>query len=1110
MLTGIKNLILSSLKKNHSQHDDEEIEVEVRFGSFKKDRFESNVPPVFYFNLINNLREKGLEEIIENSTVSYFQNKVRKIEINSDKGETIWQTKMVIDKIDLPIYEIRFSTSSERKLTNKEIEKIDDETPSFIRERIRHTFLDGIVKYDITEVVNNTQSSSSTTYEIEVEFLDKLDKNNFNEFESKIEEAFKIICGSNTVYTKEEKEGVNLTFNNIFDKSNSRFRIDKNLFVRPRNIKREDLVSGGIINNKKGKYTVTFKADGKRKILIFNIIGIWLVNPPYEYNLVFRIEDIINANLKRTVQALNSFIFDGELLTLKVPTAKYTFLAMDCIAAKKDLRGNYFRERRVICEKITNFFSQNDILQIMTKEVHYLDGNNFYDVINYMLDKRKNLPYNEDGLIFTPDFPPYCPIENTSIPRILPLQPDVCKWKRVEDMTIDFAIKWNFDGKNRSLDLMIFDEVSKKMVNFEGTPKNPFNNSMVVYEHPILDGLSTGRIVEFEWIQGLNKFSPRGLRNDKAGSNSKTVAIHDWKDIVNPITEDMIRGIGNDMMRSYHNRIKRELLNKIKEGSNLLDIGTGRGGDIGKWGKVNKVVAVEPNEDNYTEFLERLSKSDMSDRVKLVPTGGGETEEITRVVKKFFGKADVVSLMLSASFFWSSLDHLESLINTIIYNIKVGGTIILLTIDGDAVEELFEPVMKEDNYNSISIAGTEMLLHPKPENINSGRVLNINIPNSIVGDQTEWLVKIDDLVSRLSEYGFELISWKPASREDMLPNESKILSSLYSYGIIKQTREMELPSLSRNNKSVPSFKPSFQNDDEDSEDNDFEDDEDFEDDDLEDCDECDTNNNFERDENLKIIPDKFDDRYEKINCSWYENFVRFGTINSSSLCHAVLKAFYPVYQNIYDKKRREELVKNFRHDLALTLNFENSATPGYNFYLTSGKAYFINKLIDELVDQNNIRRYKIDYSLAGLQSFYNSNIDLGEESYEYISEIIDLDIYFVKITEDDLILTYSTASKNRDRKSIIIGYVEKDDVRKYETIGVDNGETFQTFFESENEVIYKLNSVKEKRVLQNFNFKSFLRLKLLSLSEEKRNNIEKNISQLDEDDEFVKIYREII
>lgn len=1104
MLSSIKNSVLSSLRKNNSQKDS--IEIEVRFGSFKKGRFESNVPPVFYFNLINDLREKGLEEIIENSTVSYFENKIRKIEVNSDEGKTTWERKVSLEKIDLPSYEIRFSMSSESPLSNKEIDMIDGDSPSFVRERIRHTFIDDIVKYDITEVMNNTESSTLTTYEIEVEFLEKLDRDNFAQFENKIEEAFKIICGSNEVYTKEEKEGVNITFNGIFDRNASRFRIDKNLLVRPRNIKRDDLVSGGIINNKKGKYTVTFKADGKRKILVFNNVGIWLVNPPYEYNLVFRTENITNPNFLKTVKVLNSFIFDGELLKLKVPTAKYTFLVMDCIASKKDLRNNFFRERKSICDKVSTLFAQNNILQIMSKEVHYLDKNNFYDIINYMLDKRHDLPYNEDGLIFTPDFPPYCPIENTSLERILPLQPDVCKWKRVEDMTIDFAIKWNFDGKQKTLDLMVYDEISRKMVNFVGTPKDPFDNSMVVVDHPILNGLSTGRIVEFEWIQGLNKFSPRGLRNDKAGSNSKTVAIHDWKDISNPITEETMRGLGNNLMRDYHNRIKRELLSKIEDGSNLLDIGTGRGGDIGKWKKVNKVVAVEPNKNNYEEFLVRVSKTSMKDRVKLVPTGGGETEQITKVVKSFFGKADVVSLMLSASFFWSSVDHLESLIKTIIYNIKMGGTIILLTIDGDAVEELFEPVMKEDSYNSVSVAGCNLFLHPKPQDVNFGRVLDINIPNSIVGDQTEWLVKIDDFVSRLAGYGFELISWKPASKEDMLPFESKILSSLYSYGIIKQTREIELPNYEQ--KNIRSYSLNFEEEsDEEEEESDEEDDEESDEEKFEECPDC----GFEKEKiDIKVIPDKFDDRYESINSSWANNLVRFGTINSNSLCHAILKAFYPVYQNIRERKRREDIVNNFRHDLAIALNFENSATPGYPFYLTSGKGYFINKLVDELVDPNNIRRYKIDYSLAGLQSFYNSGMELGEESYEYISEIIDLDIYFAKITDDDVIITYSTASKNKDRKSIIIGYVEKDDIKKYETIGVDNGETFQTFFEPEDEIVYKMNAIKEKRILQNFNFKSFLRLKLMSLTEEKKKNVEKNIEQLDNEDEFVNIYREII
>src|SRR5690606_17527332 len=97
-------------------------------------------------------------------------------------------------------------------------------------------------------------------------------------------------------------------------------------------------------------------------------------------------------------------------------------------------------------------------------------------------------------------------------------------------------------------------------------------------------------------------------------------------------------------------------------GINILDIGSGRGGDISKWKRLidkqspeptGRVVAVEPNPDNFKEFKSRLEKNkEMKDRVVLVETGGEDTVEITRAVQDFIpqGKVDVVFLMLSMSF----------------------------------------------------------------------------------------------------------------------------------------------------------------------------------------------------------------------------------------------------------------------------------------------------------------------------------------------------------------------------------------------------------------------------------------------------------------------------
>nr|CAJ57276.1 putative mRNA capping-enzyme [Millerozyma acaciae] len=94
------------------------------------------------------------------------------------------------------------------------------------------------------------------------------------------------------------------------------------------------------------------------------------------------------------------------------------------------------------------------------------------------------------------------------------------------------------------------------------------------------------RIYEFDTNLNLIK-----ERNDKVIANYK----FPYDD--NPIYK-VVKGIGVPSLRVFHNKIKFDLL-KLLKGKILLDIGSGRGGDINKWIKLNfsKVYCVDPKLD---------------------------------------------------------------------------------------------------------------------------------------------------------------------------------------------------------------------------------------------------------------------------------------------------------------------------------------------------------------------------------------------------------------------------------------------------------------------------------------------------------------------------------
>jgi len=207
----------------------------------------------------------------------------------------------------------------------------------------------------------------------------------------------------------------------------------------------------------------------------------------------------------------------------------------------------------------------------------------------------KGIYWNTDGIILTPAERPYLETHET-------MKSLVRKWKQV--LTIDFRVG---RGPDDRLTLLAYSKNEKAEIPFTGG-SFPWNGNVEL--EPDMEG----QVVEFAWRYSDEFFDyafvPLRVRPDKPVGNPMYLALNLWKYINNPITIDDLSGQSLTWMRRYHNRIKTYILNELafkfrKNSGELLDLGSGYGGDLGHWSKFARVYAVEPDIENQREFIAR-------------------------------------------------------------------------------------------------------------------------------------------------------------------------------------------------------------------------------------------------------------------------------------------------------------------------------------------------------------------------------------------------------------------------------------------------------------------------------------------------------------------------
>jgi hypothetical protein len=218
----------------------------------------------------------------------------------------------------------------------------------------------------------------------------------------------------------------------------------------------------------------------------------------------------------------------------------------------------------------------------------------------------------------------------------------VIKWK--ERVTIDLMM--DEDGT-------LEERIVANSIDFDLIPKKNdgiLQDGTGVYEFEV-----TGRVED----EDTSKFDLRVLRfrDDKKKPNSSNVIINN---IDGMELQDVWNGRTCVLMRQYHNMVKRGMLRKFAKGCRILDVGSGQGGDVTKWGHANKVYCVEPSDDAVKELKRRLVEAGMKKRVKVIHCPISNVEKVCKHVER----VDVLTLFFTINLFsQQDLDALHEIVD---------------------------------------------------------------------------------------------------------------------------------------------------------------------------------------------------------------------------------------------------------------------------------------------------------------------------------------------------------------------------------------------------------------------------------------------------------------
>lgn len=798
------------------------IEIEVSFGTFEKGVFHPGIDTAELFEVLTG---DGFTYRIENSLVEIFSDISPQGVINTRKITVFepfritFETKNREMRVDYPEWGVRISKSRETQLIPGD-ERIPywNSIPNTARSRQRTIFIapsgHSLSGFEVhfTRVSEVSSRGTFSRTELEIEAVEEV---NIQHIQTAVDYMLRVLSGGGEVVQSSETQRVIVEHNTLINRQrtidsivNKRFKESSETDPRKkrglrsrilrevvkeveqgkievRDVPRDKLV-GGYWNKPVNLKPVnlleahswypTVKLDGVRMFMFANSHGIYLINPP---NTITRVGDGI-PNLSPT-------LIDGEFMKFEKQNLSvyYAFDILYSNGFESFVKDNDLDGRLRVLETYTEMIVPRlSDIRYHVKEF-FKRGDN-YDRIRDCLESMNSLQAQfpgqnvVDGIILQPSALPY-------------VNKATYKWKPESMLTIDFLVRFNSQLPSRLTSaapqyryaLLVGGE--KGLQAFKGTRRFPFDGFFVSPTQEFSNRDLNNSIIEFRFDKSIKSFVPLRLRSDKTEPNFYKTALSVWSDIQNPMPVETQAGRDLSVMRRYHNQLKDKMLQThFGEGDVIVDIGSGRGGDLLKWQErgFSKVFAVEPNMANLKELNKRLVKLTKPINVQTINSGIEDTETIERVIGD--EKVTGVVSFFSLTFMPSSEENFNRFIETMAIMPK-GTKFVGMVMDGDTVRFELEKSKEEDMNNEIArLAATRKKpnmsqirklvkkewedaaaeFHSDGFDISQltafsgefGDKISINIKDetSMVKDQEEYLVYFGMLTKRLSAIGYKL------------------------------------------------------------------------------------------------------------------------------------------------------------------------------------------------------------------------------------------------------------------------------------------------------------------------------------------------------------------